>query len=460
MITTSFIAFLAAAILVALVDWRRGWLLALIVGVLQDPARKMTPGTPVVMTFSVVLVFFTILFAAQGTMQNYLRDLARRFPRLVGASALVLIFLLVAAANGLATFGIEFWKVPALSLFIYVAPATAIVLGYAYTDSEDRIVHYLQFYSSVTAIALIGTPLEYFKLQWSALGMVALPEGFIRHLPGIQIRILSGFYRAPDIMGWHAAMLTCTGILLALRARELTRAWPWMLVAGWGFLNCILSGRRKATYMVAVFVIAFVWRYIRRLEVRQLALFIALGAVLATVVYRVSASEESSVYAKGTVISSDEVFQRLQGGILETFEEFGWLGAGLGTATQGVRHLTGQDINVGWQEGGLGKFAVELGLPGLLAVAAAAWTLVRVMLRMTAFGDDVGTSQMMRAGLFAIFIANVVEFMVSAQAYSDAVLTLVTAFLLGAFLATARLDPKDAPFLQDAVPAPREVAIA
>ena len=32
---------------------------------------------------------------------------------------------------------------------------------------------------------LIGTPLEYLKFKWKALGMVALPEGFIRHLPVI-----------------------------------------------------------------------------------------------------------------------------------------------------------------------------------------------------------------------------------------------------------------------------------
>ena len=45
----------------------------------------------------------------------------------------------------------------------------------------------------------------------------------------------------------------------------------------------------------------------------------------------------------------------------------------------------------------------------------------------------------MRVTLLAIVFSNVVNFMVSAQAYSDAVLILDTAFFVGCFLGTARL---------------------
>ena len=51
-ITVLFIGFLLLASTVSLVDWRRGWLLALVAGVLQDPVRKLTPNTPVVLTFN------------------------------------------------------------------------------------------------------------------------------------------------------------------------------------------------------------------------------------------------------------------------------------------------------------------------------------------------------------------------------------------------------------------------
>ena len=53
-----------------------------------------------------------------------------------------------------------------------------------------------------------------------------------------------------------------------------------------------------------------------------------------------------------------------------------------------------------------------------------------------------GSSQFIRVTLFAIVAANVVNFMVSAQAYSDAMLTLLSAFYLGCLLATTVLDER------------------
>src|SRR5688500_11647473 len=82
MVTITFFAFLALSAVVALVDWRRGWFLAIVCGVLQDPARKLTPGTPVAMSFSIILVYFVILFAAQHSLQRSFADMTRRFPRL------------------------------------------------------------------------------------------------------------------------------------------------------------------------------------------------------------------------------------------------------------------------------------------------------------------------------------------------------------------------------------------
>jgi hypothetical protein len=118
MITITFVAFLILGVAVSLVDWRRGWLIALLVGVIQDPARKITPGTPVVMTFSIIVIYFAILFAAQSTLLRHLTEMRRRYTQLFVVGSLLLIFLIVAAINGLVTFGIDFWMVPALSLFI------------------------------------------------------------------------------------------------------------------------------------------------------------------------------------------------------------------------------------------------------------------------------------------------------------------------------------------------------
>jgi len=56
--------------------------------------------------------------------------------------------------------------------------------------------------------------------------------------------------------------------------------------------------------------------------------------------------------------------ERLEGGLWGTIEQSGYLGAGLGVATQGTYHFATDDQVAngvfGWQEGGLGKLAVEL----------------------------------------------------------------------------------------------------
>src|SRR5204863_20389 len=233
MILIVFGAILLVAIMVALLNWRHGWFAAMVCGVLQDPFRKMTPGTPAAMTMSVVLVYGVIIIAAAATLHRNRRDFALRFPNVYSAVSVVIIF--------------------------------------------------------------------------------------------------------------------------PMRARVLTKAWPWIIVTGWAFLNCIISGRRKAVYMVLAFALAFFWRYFKRLSIAQLSTILAIGLALMGVVYFVGGSEKSSVYTKGTRTSSAEVFERLEGGTFGSIEQHGIFGAGLGAATQGVRHVIGTETDLGWQEGGMGK---------------------------------------------------------------------------------------------------------
>lgn len=442
MITLIFGAILLASMALAFTNWRYGWLAAVVCGILQDPVRKLTPGTPPALSMSIVAVYAVILFAAAASLQRNRVDFSRRFPNLYSVITLFLIALFFAAMNGVATFGVGAWKVPALSLLIYLLPLPAVLLGYSWLMREEQLVRFFMFYAVITSIAMIGTPLEYFRVDMPGLGIVAMPDGYIRHLPGIQIRVLSGFYRAPDIMGWHAATLSAIGIILALRARVLTKAWPWIVVAAWGFLNCMISGRRKAVYMVAVFVAVFLWRYLRRMKTAQIALILLLGLSLAFVLNKIQSTEESEVYARGAKTTTGEVLQRLEGGVIGTLQQGSLLGAGLGAATQGVRHVSGQARDFGWQEGGLAKLATELGLQGLIVAVLLAWTLMRMMLRITAVGDIPGTTQLIRVALFALVVSNISNFLASAQAYSDPVLGLMTAFFMGTLFATATLDER------------------
>lgn len=444
MILMAFICFVAFVCTVALTDWRRAWLLAVLVGVIQDPVRKLTPGMPVFITFSIVGVYVAILLGARNELGDGVRDFVRRYNGLWMMFGLFVLFLALATINGIATYGVALWKVPLLSLFTYLAPLPAILLGYVYLNREERLYAFFRVFAVITSVALVGSLAEFLRLKWPALGMVQQVGDYIRHLPGIQIRMISGFYRAPDTMGWHAATLTCIGIAMMVKGAAGRRSWPWMLAAGWGFLNCMISGRRKAVYFVAAFAIVFLWRYLTRVNLRQFVALVVSGLVVVLVVNKISADEQSSVYARGASASQEEIGQRLAGGLFDTIEQFGFMGAGLGTATQGVQHLLGNTAQVGWQEGGLGKLAIELGVPGLFAAALFAYAAVRMMMRITAVRDLPETSQIGRVILFALIVANVANFLASAQAYSDPVLALITCFWVGSLFATATLDERAA----------------
>lgn len=442
MVLALYLAFLAAASAYALVDWRRAWLLVVICGAIQDPVRKVTPNTPVVISFAVTALYAMILFAARRSIAAHLGDFTRRFSRVYTALVVFVFLLLLAAVNGLMTFGFDKWQVPLLSFFTYAIPLLAVIFGYAWLQREEMMESFLRLYAVVTAVAMIGTVLEYLRFRLPVLGLVAFSGDYIRHLPGIQIRLLSGIYRSPDVMAWHAAMLTSISIGMALRTGRGRSMLFWGCLAGWGFFNCMLAGRRKAIYFVAVFALLFLWRYASRLRIPQGIALFGLLLLLGLVVRQVS-SGERSVYARGALTTQQEIAQRLEGGALETFRQFGLMGAGLGTATQGVRHISGRN-NLGWQEGGLGKLAVEVGLPGVATLVVIALMVLRLLLRLTAVGDVRGSSQFMRALLFALVIANGIAFMASAQAFTDAVLALTTGFLAGGLFATAALDERAA----------------
>jgi hypothetical protein len=438
---TLYLAFVGASCFYALSNWRRAWLLVVICAVIQDPVRKLTSGTPVWISFAVVILYAALLWSARKELALNLRDFRARFPSLQAALAIMSGAVLLATLNGLITFGIANWQVPLLGLFTYSLPLAAALFGYTWAYREEWLYRYFTLYAAVTSVALIGTLFEYLRIDIPGIGLVGADSDWIRHLPGIQIRLLSGFYRSPDVMAWHAATLTCVAAAMAARRTLRTATLLWGGLAAWGFFNCMIAGRRKAIYYAAAFAACFLWRYFRRLRVQQILGVALVSVMLILVVRHFTTNEDKQTYARGATATQSELTQRLEGGVMVTFRQSGFVGLGLGSATQGVYHLApGQRL--AWQEGGLSKLALEIGLPGLLATALLAFVVIRLLLRLTAIADVPGSSQFIRVTLFALVIANVLNFMASAQAYTDAVLALMTGFFVGALFATAALDER------------------
>jgi hypothetical protein len=124
------------------------------------------------------------------------------------------------------------------------------------------------------------------------------------------------------------------------------------------------------------------------------------------------------------------------GALHQTLLQSGFLGRGIGSATQGGQHL-GPGLEQSWQESGPSKLMVELGVPGfvcalLLAVALgrAGWAALRRIPATPLGGLQVGLSGMM--------IANAASFIVSHQIFGDLLIVCLTSLWLGITLSSPR----------------------
>jgi hypothetical protein len=123
--------------------------------------------------------------------------------------------------------------------------------------------------------------------------------------------------------------------------------------------------------------------------------------------------------------------------VLWAIEQFGWLGAGLGTGSQGTNDIAGaNNIDRGASEGGLGKITMELGVPGLAMMLWLTIALSRHLHRLLLITAKASAQHARVAyGLLAFLVANAATFSVATQAFSDLFVLLIIGCCLGFLLA-------------------------
>jgi hypothetical protein len=331
-----------------------------------------------------------------------------------------------------------------MGMLLYGVAIANLVLGFYYGADLNVVRRLFRWHVLVTAAMVVGVVLEYREVfpDWYALGTQAMGNTWIRHIPGRQIRMIAGFYRSPDIMGWHATTAALLAMLLALTSRTVAARALWLCLSGWSLLGTFLCGRRKFFYMIPLFLLAMTWLSLRR-RASGMPKFAALGVVSMVLflgIYTaVGPYEDVAVYYFATV---GDTVRRAQdfgiGEILDTFQQFGYLGQGLGAAATGAHHLEAADDRPRtWQEGGLGRLAVELGLPGLLCAFWLAYVLLR---RLHAQARDPGAARDsagdLYMGVYALILANGTSFVISGQIFGEPFVGFFFSLLLGVALAS------------------------
>jgi hypothetical protein len=441
---------LAVPVLWAFAEWRLGLILCLGTAILQDPLRKLTPGQPVLFVTFVGVVFAGMCLGvlARGISLNP-NKIFKRDSRLAKSFQLLLLLIFLEAFNSYLRFGNP--MITLTGLLTYLLPFPSIVCAYQLIVREGtfRINQFIKWYIVCISLALTTVYLEYSGYDWSVLGSVG--SQLIIYDPVIgRMPTLAGIFRAPEIAAWHAMAAASFVVLMSFSQRTtFTRLLTAMLVAALLIGLGILTGRRKIIVEFAIFVSTyFVLWVIFEKSVGKLAIFALTGAALIGYTWLVADLRENVMDRHDTGLSSysryvdhtENAFQDVpsrfvilgMAPVMWAYDGFGFFGAGLGVGTQGTQHFGGGGTNAGAAEGGLGKIALELGVPGLFVVGWIAilifhqfWQIMRVG---SQHSRRVGR---LSFGLFSFLVANVAGFSVATQAYGDLFILLILSWTLG-----------------------------
>jgi hypothetical protein len=241
-------------------------------------------------------------------------------------------------------------------------------------------------------------------------------------------------------------MLSMLSILLALQSSGHQRYF-WIAVAGWGLMGGILCGRRKMIFMLPVFISVLCWLYWslpKRIKLSTLIVVVLISSGTGYLIYKKMGP--SPAIEKYYLQDPRLVFGRVEKhgfeALITTYRQSGIFGEGLGTATQGIHHLKVSKPRT-WQEGGLGRVLVELGVPGFLCFLFLSLTLASTMWRLISHSFDPSYSgSILRSGLIALVAANAVSFVVSHQIFGDPSIICFFSVLIGFILSeTPTEDP-------------------
>jgi hypothetical protein len=436
----------AVLTVVGFLNWRLGLLAVIAFAAVQDPLRKLVPGTPGYLALMTAPVFLAAVIGSRVTTRAWWSDFARRCPR-ISAPLTLFAILCIPAAVISATYGQGSWMLTLLGALSYSIIFLAIVCGFHFARRGIDVRSLMVAYCAIHGVMLVGGYLEFmgFFENWKILSDKALGFSWIRHKHGYAVTFIAGFYRSGDVMGWHAAAVSCLSMILAIGTANRAR-WLWVGVSIFAIGALLMCGRRKMVFMLPVFLLMFGWM---QWQIRKPGRLLSLGLLISIPVValiglsdRLSEEITAIRYYKETAGESlDSLEEHGLGAVIETVRQNGFLGTGLGTATPGSHHLNVERPR-NWQESGSSRVVAELGIPGtfglmlvMFGIVVTSWRIARESLRTRSALAPYST------GLLAFFVANVASLTVSGQILADPFIASFLGIMVGLVLSTGRLNP-------------------
>ena len=413
----------------------------LLIGFLQDPARKLLAGEPIQMTILVGIVL------ACALLRQFFSDRQALFnPFIKWRSDMVLpltLYLCLVFVQGIHSFiRYESVIVTGLGAIFYIAPLTAIVVGYYMFSKFENIASFLIIYCLCATAVAASILLSYWGFESELLGEVG--SGLVIYDQGTVLTAYSGFMRSSEVASWHIGACICFLIILLTHRTSfgsiaLTSVTLLLLLSA-----VILTGRRKSIVQILVFASVYL-PVLRYYQGRLSNGFLALSLICIVGLYTVSILSSSlqgtnyDLYiARGASVFADVGgrFSQLGiGSIFWAYREYGIWGGGLGVASQGAHHFV-EGYTSGAGEGGLGKIVSELGLLALIIFAWLGIAIASHINRALLIVARIAPQRLaILVGVVAFLVANIPSFIVASQAYGDVFILLVLGLLSSSLFA-------------------------
>lgn len=427
--------------LLALADWRRALLGVIVIGVLQDALRKLTPGAP-----AFYIVWATAVYLAVAAIAIFGRSLPPLrtiylHDRLV-KNAWFAFFVLIALQmlNSLVRTGNP--VVPLFGAMFYLGPVAAMLLACGYFSSERQLRRFLAFYVLVllpTCLTVYLSPA--YQHVWPILADVGTftSSQILIYDVGTILQSYSGVLRTGEIAAWHAATVAIFLITFSFTAR---RRRHWLITAVLVALMIgviILTGRRKMLMALTVFFVVqwALLAWLRKGMGKVAVLIILVGTLSSYSLTMLEPSSAKGLYFQRSATVFGEAGERVEMAIdlmKWAFIRSGGLGLGAGSAAQGARYggVDPSEQLGGAAESGLGMIMGELGILGVLISLWLLAVISRNILRnLKVLASTEPRLMLYQVSFISFMVANMTTFTVATQVYGDFFVLIILGTVVG-----------------------------
>lgn len=419
----------------------------LVVALLGDPIRKLTPNNPVFLSVCFVPIFGVIYLRILSIARKN-KNIFSYYPSFKQPVFFYLLCLVFAFLNA-------FFRNPhALPLILfslaqYLGIIIAVRVGYYFLRRENDLIKLVKIVV-LTEIPFLFTVLLHFlgyQDRFPVLRTMRFEGAYVQFHGGEMLAMLNGIFRSPEPMGWNAMIVTIGALFLLVRGRQKI-LWNifFSFASLFGIFCILMSGRRKFFLGVMIFVIIFLILIMRKNVKKMISILLFLLILFGFGWNYLSKKEMATLYiasAKSGYTATGERFKSgVYGSMIWAIKRDGFFGAGLGASTQGAAHFKGSSEQAGI-ESGPGKILSELGVPGFIAFVLLVLSYFGNLYKILKMKWFKGTIFMSVAFLFSLVLTHFILFLVSHQIYGDPFIALVTGLTFGMLLAIPRMIEAD-----------------